>query len=157
MLSMRWASCIAMEGARIRILVRHENGFYLLPKMATHLRNISLPVSHALRMSHYEIMKKHYSGIYLPPLKDMTLPSMSWDKCIYKGLAWSAMRFRPIVGFCNQQNRDIYMRNIILPGCIAKVRVFHRTRKKRCTGLPKQQKMEQMGQGMPCMNWENII
>lgn len=59
--------------------------------------------------------------------------------------------------FCNQQNRDIYMRNIILPGCIAEVRVFHRTRKKRCTGLPKQQKMGQMGQGMPCMNWGNII
>ncbi len=141
----------------IRIFVRHENGFYLLPKMATHLRNMSLPVSHALLLSHYEIMKKHCSGIYLPPHKDMRLPSMSWDKCIYKGLAWSAMRFRPIVGFCNQQNRDIYMRNIILPGCIAEVRVFHRTRKKRCTGLPKQQKMGQMGQGMPCMNWGNII
>lgn len=124
MLCMRWVSCIAMEGARIRIFVRHENGFYLLPKMATHLRNMSLPVSHALLLSHYEIMKKHCSGIYLPPHKDMRLPSMSWDKCIYKGLAWSAMRFRPIVGFCNQQNRDIYMRNIILPGCIAEVRVF---------------------------------
>ncbi|STJ11071.1 putative chaperone protein [Escherichia coli] len=53
------------------------------------------------------------------------------------GIGVARDKVQAIVGFCNQQNRDIYMRNIILPGCIAKVRVFYRTRKKRCTGLPK--------------------
>lgn len=42
--------------------------------------------------------------------------------------------------FCNRRNRTIQTHNIILPGCIAKVRKFYRIRKKRCTGLPELQK-----------------
>ncbi len=55
---------------------------------------------------------------------------MSWDKCIYKGIGVERDEVQAHRWFCNQQNRDIYMRNIILPGCIAEVRVFHRTGKK---------------------------
>ena len=43
------------RGTDKNMLRGREIGFYLLPKMATHLRNISLPVSHALRMSHMKL------------------------------------------------------------------------------------------------------